>query len=119
MNELFERIKNAVGKTAKDAVKVSGDAVEYTKLKFRIGELNDRIYKLYAELGKIVYMSTIDGTGDTDGADDICEEIGLLNRQLEELNAELGSVTNKTVCSTCGAKIDNDSVFCPKCGEKL
>ena len=119
MNEFFDKVKNIVSKTAKDAVKVSGDAVEYTKLKFRIGELNDKIYKLYAELGKLVYMSTIDGIGDTDGADEICEQIAMYNLQLEELNKEISSVTNKVICPYCNSRVDSDSTFCSKCGQKF
>ena len=119
MKELFGKVKNIVTKTAKDAVRVSGDAVEYTKLKFKIGELNDKIYKLYAELGRIVYISATDGVGDTDSADDICEQITMYNQQLDELNAELASVANKTTCPVCGISIDADSAYCPKCGAKI
>ncbi len=32
---MFDTVKGMVTKTAKDAAKVSGDAVEYTKLKFK------------------------------------------------------------------------------------
>ena len=119
MNEFFDKVKSIVTKTAKDAVKVSGDAVEYTKLKFKISELNDKIYKLYAELGKIVYESTADGMGDADGVEYICEQISMYRVQLEELNVELASVTNKMNCSSCGAVVDTDSTFCPKCGQRF
>lgn len=119
MYEFFDKVKGMVSKTAKDAVKVSGDAVEYTKLKFKSGELNDKLNKLYAELGKIVYASMTDSEGDTENAEDICQQITLIKNQLEEVENELSSVTNKTTCSSCGAKVDADSTFCSKCGQKF
>ena len=119
MSNIFDSVKSIVTKTAKDAVKASNDAVEFTKLKFKINELNDKINEHYAKIGKVVYESSIDDETDTDCVEQICTEIGELKQQLEQLQEELASVTNKTTCPHCNAKIDADSAYCAKCGEKI
>ena len=115
----FDSLRKTVAKTTKDVVKVSGDAVEFTKLKFKIGELNDKIDKAYNEIGKQVYKSSIDEQFDADFVNEKCEYITNIKNECCKLEEELAILTNKKNCANCDFKNSSDAVYCSKCGELL
>lgn len=115
---MFNTVKGMVTKTAKDAAKVSGDAVEYTKLKFKLAELNDEISQKYALIGMTVYKSTLGEETDADAIDEVCAQISELIAKKDEYKEALDRMSNKKTCSECGEKIPSDSSYCPKCGAK-
>ncbi len=116
---VFDNIKKIASKTAKDAVKVSGDAVEFTKLKFKLAELNDKIDNEYTEIGKAVYKSSFGDDIDSDAIQERCSIINQLKAEVAEVEDEISAVTNKKQCPRCGAKNSSDSIYCSKCGEKI
>lgn len=115
----FDTIKDVVSKTAKDAVKVSGTAVEYTKLKYKLSEIKDQIKSKYAQIGEIVYKSTSDEDVDTDRIESLCDEITELKKKSEEYENAINKTSNKKTCPSCGHVVTYDSVFCAKCGNML
>ena len=112
-NEFFTKAKSVLGKTAKKAAKVSGDAVDYTKLKIKLNAVEVDLEELYAKIGRIVYEH--DETQDTDA---ICTEIEKLNEKKAEIKAKLDLYAGKRVCEFCGNKIMADSNFCSSCGRE-
>ena len=115
----FDSFKKTVSKTTKDVVKVSGDAVEFTKLKLKISEINDKIEKAYTEIGKEMYKSSVDEQVDAELVEQKCEFITNLKLECSKLEDELALLTNKKICPNCDFKNNSDSVFCSKCGEKF
>ena len=115
----IDTVKSFASKTAKDAVKVSGEAVEFTKLKFKLAELNDKINNEYINIGKAVYKSSIGVEVDSDEMQQKCNLISELKVQTAELESEIAQITNKKQCPFCGAKNNADGIYCPKCGEKI
>lgn len=116
---MLDSIKDVLSKTAKDAVKVSNTAVEYTKLKFKLSEAKDSIREKYAQIGEMVYKSTIGEDADTDSMEAICDEITELIKKAEEYEDALNKASNKRTCPSCGNVVSVDSVFCAKCGKML
>ena len=114
----FDKIKQIVTKTAKDAVKISGDAVEYTKLAYKVSELKDDVKNTYAQIGEMIYKSSLGEEMDSDKVEELCAYITNVNEEIEVLSSTLNSIGNKKVCSSCGAKMTSESNFCSKCGEK-
>lgn len=112
-NDFVEKIKKMVGKTAKKAAKVSGDAVDYTKLKIKLSGINDELDELYAKIGRIVYEHD-----ETQNTDIICEAIETLRKEKEEVKEKMEAFSNKKSCGFCGNKIDSDSKYCPSCGRE-
>ena len=115
----FDNVKKVVKKTTKDVVKVSGDAVEFTKLKFKIADLNDKINDAYIAIGKEMYKSSIGEEIDSEFVEEKCECITQMNIQINPLEQELAVVTNRKACPRCSTKNNTDSTFCSKCGEKF
>ena len=115
---ILKTIKEMVTKTAKDAVKISGDAVEYTKLNYKLSELRDDLKDTYAQIGIIVYQSTGENEADAEKVEELRARVTELNDEIEILTATVNAMSNKKICSACGAKMPAESNFCPKCGEK-
>lgn len=116
---MFDTVKDMISKTAKDAAKVSGTAVEYTKSKFKLSEVNHKINEKYAQIGKMVYSTSIGEDVDSDEIEKICSEIANLLKEAEAYEDAANKAANKKVCPNCGAAVSGKSVFCNKCGNKI
>ncbi len=113
-NEVIEKVRRAVSKTARKAVKLSGDALDYTKIKLKIAELNSKLDEKYAAIGLAVYEGNT-----SDEIDKICEEISSLREEINELKLKLSEYKNKKTCSVCGKTADKDASFCQYCGTEF
>ncbi len=112
-------LKSKLSKTAKGAVKVSNDAIEYTKLKIKLAETRDSIEELYAKIGRGVYEGVV-GENESDvDIESYAAQITELKTLENELTEQLSVVTNKKICPHCGARVRAESVYCGACGEKL
>lgn len=115
----FNSFKKTVRKTTRDVVKASGDAVEYTKLKFKICELNDKIEVAYTDIGKEMYNSSIGESLDAEFVDKKCDYISKLKSECIKLEEELAILTNKKICTNCEFKNNSEAIYCSKCGERF
>ncbi len=113
-NEIVEKIKKAVSVTTQKAVKFSGDAVDFTKLKIKIADIKSKLDDKYIQIGMAVY----DGNDNGD-VEAVCEEIAALREELDEYKRKLSEYKNQKVCSACGEVCEIDDTFCKKCGEML
>lgn len=115
----LEKAKKTLTKTAKGAVKASGDAVEFAKAKIKLADLNSSIDELYEQIGKSMYKSLKTGAEPQIDIEDIIEKIDALKDEVKQIEKTLAQVTNKIKCPACGAKCDAQSPYCADCGEKI
>ena len=110
--DIIERVKKAVSKTTQTVVRISGEAIDNTKLKFKISEINSKLDEKYMAIGLAVYEDS-----DEAQIEDICEEINVLRQKKDELVLQLNEFKNVKVCSECGKTTEKDNQFCPACGK--
>lgn len=113
-NDIIDKVKRVVGKSAKKAAKLSGEALDYTKMKIKLYDLHDKTELKYAELGRAVYNE--DENADIEV---LCNEISDLLEEETELKIKLNSCLNKKECSACGGMVDAKNDYCPLCGNKF
>jgi DNA-directed RNA polymerase subunit RPC12/RpoP len=114
----FENIGKKVGGAAQAAAKKSGELVEVTKLNVSIGTEEDKIEKLYAQMGKLIYEKYITtGTADEELVE-ICEQIKVHEDSIKALRSKIAEIKQVKSCSNCGAEMAKDQVFCAECGTK-
>ena len=113
-NEMFEKFKAIVSSTTKKAVKISGEAIDYTKIKLKITELKSKLDEKYAQIGLAVYEGT-----DTESIDDICDEITTIREEIDTLNAKLSDCKNQKTCPVCNTICEKNDEFCRKCGSEF
>jgi len=115
---LFENITKKVTDTARAAAKKSGELVEATKLNMSIGAEEDKIEKVYAEIGKVVYEAFSNGEAVSEMFKEQCETIKSYEDNIKEMKQKILDLKSVKICSGCGAELDTEVVFCPKCGAK-
>ena len=118
MMDWFERIKGTVKKTADIAYEKSSQAVEITKINFKISEIESEVKKAYTELGTKLYSEYKNGAEINEELKLICEEIDKKADCLEEYKNQIEEIKEIKICKNCGEKNVCEANYCQKCGEK-
>jgi predicted RNA-binding Zn-ribbon protein involved in translation (DUF1610 family) len=115
---VFENFTKKVSDTAKAAAKKSGDIVEITKLNMNVGSEEDKIEKKYSEIGKLLYESYVSGKTVGEEFKPHCEEIEKYFENVSAMKQKIQELKKIKNCPVCGAELEADVLFCPKCGTK-
>jgi hypothetical protein len=115
---VFSGITQKVSNTAKAAAKKSNDIVEVTKLHMSISAEEDKIKKLYGEIGKALYESYERGEPIGDAFKDSCAQIQSISENIKQMKQKILELKNLKACSNCSAELDADVIYCPRCGTK-
>ena len=115
---------DTLGKKATEAYNVTtkktGELAKEAKLRMKINENKSNINDLYKEIGKKVYekhvrQENIDIKADLE---EECAKIDILSSEIESCLTSILELKDKKQCIKCHAEIDENAVFCPKCGAK-
>ena len=117
--EWFEKVKGTVKKTADIAYEKSSQAVEITKINFKISEVESEIKKIYTELGMKTYKEYKNGSEISEELKTICNEIDKKIADVEIYKKQLEEIKEIKICKNCGEKNVCEANFCKKCGEKI
>ena len=114
----LENLGKKVGEAAQAAAKKSGELVEVTKLNVNINSEEDKIQKLYAQIGKVVFEKYNASGIAEDDVQEACENIKVHEQNIRTLRDKISEVKGTKQCVGCGADMDKDQIFCSKCGAK-
>ena len=115
---IFENFTKKVTDTAKAAARKSSEIVEVTKLNMSIGAEEDKINKVYTEIGKAVYVSYAKGEVVNEVFVGSCEKVKAYEANISEMKQKILEIKNVKICEGCGAELEADVIFCSKCGSK-
>jgi hypothetical protein len=115
----LDGITKKVGDAAKTAAKVSGDMVESTKLSMTISSEEDKIKKIYTEIGKILYEEYENDQRFNESIDGLCEQIVEIQKNIDNLKTKMSALKKVRVCPNCKSEVEISSKFCPKCGASM
>ncbi len=107
-----------IGKAAQAAAKKSGELVEVTKLNVNIGSEEDKIQKLYVQIGKILYEKYVTTGIIDDEAREASEQIKVHEASIKNLRDKIADIKSVKSCINCGAEMEKAQIFCAKCGAK-
>lgn len=114
----LENLGKRVGEAAQAAAKKSGELVEITKLNVNISSEEDKIQKLYTQIGKTLYEKyAATGVAD-DNAKESCEAVRVHEQNIKALKDKILDLKGAKLCSGCGAEMEKDQLYCSKCGTK-
>lgn len=114
----LENLGKKVGEAAQAAAKKSNEIVETTKLNSNINSEEDKIQKLYLQLGKAVYGKFTQTGAAEDYAQEACQEIVTHQENIKALREKIAEVKGIKSCVNCGAEMERNQVFCSKCGTR-
>lgn len=115
---IFDNLTRKVSNTAKAAAKKSTELVEVTKLNISIGAEEEKIEKLYREIGKLVYEKYGAEEGIDEKLKELCNKIRSHLAAINEMREKILELKKVKKCPGCGTELEIDMVFCPRCGEK-
>ena len=116
--EFFDKL----GKKASEAYKITADKTgkiaKETKLKFRIGELKNKIDEQYKEIGKKVYEKHVreEEIKINEDLAEFCDKIDEMTKEIKDINNECLELKDKKQCPNCLNEIETSMKFCPECG---
>jgi len=91
----FQDVKRVVGDAAQKVVQKSGEAVEYTKLKYKIFDIQNDINKIFTRMGRDVYASYNGGNVEDADIEKNCQLIDEKKSEIEALEEKLAELKNK------------------------
>ncbi|MDR1062212.1 MAG: zinc-ribbon domain-containing protein [Clostridiales bacterium] len=117
MNEFDNAVKK-ITDLFYSAARKSGELLENTKTSYNISVEKDKIGKLQSQIGQKFWQIYKDGGEVPDFILSDLEAIKLISENIEALEKNLSENRLFKVCLACGAKLELESVYCPKCGER-
>ena len=115
----FDQISKKASETMQGAKDKTSKISAEMKLKSKLSEKKERINTLYSDIGKDAYIDFSNGEEiSINSIKEKCEEIKALNEEIQSINAEILALKNIKICSNCGAQVEVNAEFCPKCGQK-
>ena len=114
----LENLGKRVGEAAQAAAKKSGELVEVTKLNVNINSEEDKIQKLYSQIGKTIFEKYSASGFVEDDAKEACEAIVVHEQNIKALRDKISEVRGTKQCIGCGAEMEKNQIFCSKCGAR-
>lgn len=117
--DLLNDIGKKITETAKSVTRKSEDIVEITKLNLTIGNEEDKIKRMFYEIGSELYRSYTNGKTIGDFYDSKCNEVKQIEENIKAIKERILLLKGNKTCKTCNTVVDAEVNYCPNCGEKL
>jgi NADH pyrophosphatase NudC (nudix superfamily) len=127
--DFFDKLKQGVGKGVTTVSVKSREALEASKLKSQITDLQKQKKEALEELGNIAHTMFLKGALDEERLRAKSAAIAALDDQIKQKESELMEIHAKAqealgkpkpigICA-CGAELFEGTKFCGKCGKKV
>jgi vacuolar-type H+-ATPase subunit I/STV1 len=116
--DFLNDIGKKITETAKTVTKKSENLVETTKINLSIGNEEDKIKRIFTEIGSELYKSFLDGESHGEYFDEKCTGIKEIEDNINSLREKLLTIKGHKSCGECNVVIDTDVKYCPNCGAK-
>ncbi len=115
---VLDNITKRVTDTAKAAAKISGSVVEVTRLNMSINTEEDKVRKIYTEMGRQLYEDYNEGKLVSEKLLEKCVKIDEIIANVDEMKEKILELKNVKACPNCGMVLAIDMEYCYKCGRK-
>ena len=115
---VLDNITKRVSDTAKAAAKKSGSVVEVTKLNMNISTEEEKVRKIYSDIGKQLYVDYTEGKIVGEKLLEYCTRIDEIIANIDEMREKILGLRNVKACPNCGMELDIEMDYCYKCGRK-
>lgn len=116
---LWDDLSVRLSRGAKTLSQKSGELFAVAKLKLDIAAEEDKIDRLYRDIGKFIYEDYKRGNLKERSVMDKCELINEITHRIEQLNRRAMQIKGGALCKSCGEAVGASQVYCHICGRKL
>lgn len=118
----WEKFKKAAGEvgeklsdSGKKAVDITKDFAEIAKLSLKVSEEEKKIADAFERIGsEYVKMFAKD---ENRILPEVIDSVFEAKKKIAELEERIRELKGQKICTVCGAVLDVESKFCPKCGK--
>lgn len=110
----FEKVGETLAAKGRDVADKAKEMAEVNRLNVQINSQKNTAEKIYTEIGRMVFENR-DNWKDMDVSGQL-EQLDSIQTEIIRLQEELLQVKGVRRCGSCGAEIDRNVAFCPKCG---
>lgn len=96
----------------------SENLVEISKLNLTLSSQEKHIDEIYLKIGKKIYKDYKENKITDKGILEKCEEIEVINKDIEGIKKKILKYKDKKQCKKCGTEMEKEAGFCPKCGRE-
>lgn len=114
IGEKFDNIGEKISKTSKEAVSKTKELAEIAKLNMAIKEEEKKISAAHEKLGR-EYAAKFAESEDR-LLPEVFDEISASKNEIAKLGERIRELKGMVVCSECGAEVEGEVKYCPKCG---
>lgn len=113
----FEDLGRTLTKVGEVTAQKTKEVAEFTKINAKILELQNKLDKAYAEVGKKYMLAH--PANEEEELQGVVEAAYRLEDELMELRNQLQDLKGTMKCEVCGTKCSTDAIFCSNCGAEL
>lgn len=117
--DFFEDLGKKISDTAETIGKKTEGVVESQRIKSQVHAIEKSIEKIMMDLGQMIYKRYEAGESVPEEYWAICDEVQNRYSKIEEYKKELADVKGLRECESCHAVLEEEALFCSKCGAKI
>lgn len=113
----FDNIGKSISRTSQSFISKAGDLADASKLNAQISDEEEKVQKLYIEMGERYYRSHKDDENSELSL--LCQSVSNCLGKIEALKVQLSSIKKVKTCPKCGAECSSSTAYCSVCGTEL
>lgn len=117
--DIITNVGRKITAAAKTVTRRSEDMVEITKLNLAISSKEDKIKRIFYEIGSELYRSYTNEKSPGELFDTKCGEVKQLEEDIRALKERILVLKGNKVCKTCNLVVSFEVNYCPNCGGKM
>lgn len=114
---LFDTLSKVISEKGQNVVNKTKDLGEITKLTAKISELERKMDQTYKTIGKL-YVERM-GDNPDEAFKEMVASVKDKKKRIAGYREDIRVLRGVQKCNGCGAEVDLNASFCPKCGAKV
>ena len=115
-SDFFDELGETLTRTAKEIGERADSFFEVQKLRNKISTEQRMVNKRKMDIGTLIFQRYLQGEALDDEVAALCEEISCHKKTVFEYQEEIAKMRGERICPCCGASVDKEAAYCPKCG---
>ncbi len=115
---LFEDLSKTISEKGKEAVNKARDLTDVIKLKTQLAGEKNKLNETFQMIGR-QYYETYKGKETDEAFQSAFLSVEASKKRISSLEEEICSMEGCRTCPECGAKLNQEDIFCGKCGAKM
>ena len=114
----FEDLSKTISEKGKEAVNKARDLTDVIKLKTQLAGEKNKLNETFQMIGR-QYYETYKGKEPDEAFQSAFLSVEASKKRISSLEEEICSMEGCRTCPECGAKLNQEDIFCGKCGAKM